>query len=266
MLARSERGEIPPFDRAVIETTGLAEPGPILQAFMTEPSVARRFALDSVVTTVDAVNGAATLDRHVEAVKQAAVADRLLLTKTDLSEPGPCLALERRLTTLNPTAPIIRTHPGTAIDAASLFDLGLYGSSGNGAAVRRWLGLEDGGAAAGSSARHHPHAHDASRHDAHIRAVCLTFDEPIAGEALDRWLGSLLRLRGPDLLRFKAIVNVAELPGPLVLHGVQHVIHPPTMLKTWPSDDRRTRMVFITYDIDEAALRSSLQELAAVPV
>jgi G3E family GTPase len=115
-------------------------------------------------------------------------------------------------------------------------------------------------------AHHGHHADDASRHDAHIRAVCLTFAAPIAGESLDRWLGSLLRFRGPDLLRFKAIVNVKELPGPLVLHGVQHVIHPPTMLKAWPSEDRRTRMVFITYDIDEAALRSSLEELAATPV
>ena len=100
-------------------------------------------------------------------------------------------------------------------------------------------------------------------HDEHIRAICLSFDEPIAGETLDRWLNSLFRFRGPDLLRFKAIVNVAELPGPLVLHGVQHVIHPPMMLKHWPSGDRRTRMVFITYDIDESALRSSLQEFAA---
>jgi G3E family GTPase len=260
MRRKAERGEIPRFDRVIIETTGLADPGPILQAIMVEPAVTSHFQLDGVVATVDAVNAEATLGRHNEAVRQAAVADRILLTKTDLAEPAQAMAVEQDLAALNPSVPIIRTAPGEAIDPALLFGLGLYDPSSKSADVRRWLDWERGRPRASR-----PVADDASRHDARIRSASLAFDAPIAGEALDRWLNSLLRFRGPDLLRFKAIVNVAELPGPLVLHGVQHVIHPPVMLKEWPSADRRTRMVFITHDIDEDALRASLQELADAP-
>jgi G3E family GTPase len=271
MFGRAARGEIPPFDRVIIETTGLADPGPILQAFMAEPSVTSHFEVDGVIATVDAVNGEATLDRHVEAVKQAAVADRILLTKTDLAEPAQALAVEQRLRALNPGAPIVRTVFAD-IDPRLLFGLGLYDPASKSADVRRWLDWESAHAGTEHDA-HAGHHHGrttqapdgASRHDEHIRAICLMLDAPIPGEALDRWLGSLFRFRGPDLLRFKAIVNVAELPGPLVLHGVQHVIHPPMMLKAWPRDDRRTRMVFITYGIDENALRSSLEEFAIVP-
>ncbi|HEY7386689.1 MAG TPA: GTP-binding protein [Beijerinckiaceae bacterium] len=260
MRRKAERGEIPRFDRVIIETTGLADPGPILQAIMVEPAVTSHFQLDGVVATVDAVNAEATLGRHNEAVRQVAVADRILLTKTDLAEPAQAMAVEQDLAALNPSVPIIRTAPGEAIDPALLFGLGLYDPSSKSADVRRWLDWERGRPRASR-----PVADDASRHDARIRSASLAFDAPIAGEALDRWLNSLLRFRGPDLLRFKAIVNVTELPGPLVLHGVQHVIHPPVMLKEWPSADRRTRMVFITHDIDEDALRASLQELADAP-
>ena len=267
MRRKAERGEVPAFDRVVIETTGLADPGPILQAFMAEPSVTSHFQLDGVIVTVDAVNAGSTLGRHGEAVRQAAVADRILLTKTDLAPPAQAMAVEVDLARLNPAVPILRTMPGKTIDPALLFGLALYDPSSKSADVRRWLDWDRAPAHAGHgrprAAR--PVADDASRHDARIRSTSLVFEAPIAGEALDRWLNSLLRFRGPDLLRFKAIVNVAELPGPLVLHGVQHVIHPPVMLKEWPSDDRRTRMVFITHDIDEDALRASLQELASAP-
>jgi len=267
MLNKVKRGEVKPFERVVIETTGLADPAPILQAFMSDPQMTRYFALDGVIATVDAVAGAATLDRHVEAVKQAAVADRLLITKADLPEATRA-TLEPRLRRLNPGAPIRAIAPDDEVDPALLFDVGLYDPASKSLDVRRWLDDEKYLEQAHHGHDHaHDHGHhqapDVNRHDAHIRAVCLTFDAPIAGETLDRWLNALLRLRGPDLLRFKAIVNVAELPGPLVLHGVQHVIHPPLALKQWPSEDRRTRMVFITYDIDEALLRESFRDTVA---
>jgi G3E family GTPase len=267
MLRKAELGHISPFNRVIIETTGLADPGPILQAFMAEPSVTRHFEVDGVIATADAVNGEATLDRHIEAVKQAAVADRVLLTKTDLALPTQRLALEQRLRILNPAAPIMPTVLGEDIDPGLLFGLGLYDATSKSSDVRRWMGW-DGAPGNGRPERdgHAEHTHDqAIRHDEHIRTICLVLNEPIPGEVLDRWLNSLLRFRGPDLLRFKAIVNVQELSGPLVLHGVQHVIHPPMMLKEWPSEDRRTRMVFITYDIDETALRSSFQRAAFEP-
>jgi G3E family GTPase len=271
LLLKQERSEIPEFDRIVIETTGLADPAPILQAVMTDPMVTNRLSLDGVIATVDAVVGEATLDRHMEAVKQIAVSDRLLLTKTDLVEENQCLAIERRLRALNPGAPIIHTLDGE-IEPHRLFDVGLYNPATKSLDVQRWLDDEkyksgsqeeheghDGGIVDHHGQAHEHRAADVNRHDSHINAVCMVVDEPIPGEALDRWLGSLFLLNGPDLLRFKAIINVAELPGPMILHGVQHVIHPPTMLKRWPSDDRRTRMVFITHDIDEHVLRDSLK-------
>jgi G3E family GTPase len=273
MLHKAEQKEIPRFDRVVIETTGLADPAPILQGFISDPWMAQHFVLDTVVATVDAVAGDATLDRHLEAVKQAAVADRLLLTKTDLAEPSQCVAVERRLRLLNPAAPIVRTVPGCELDPDLLFGAGLFDPSAKSADVRRWLDEEKYLEAGAHEQPHAGHAHhggahahgDVNRHDEHIRAVCLVIDDPIPSQVLDSWLASLFRFRGPDLLRFKAIVNVQELPGPLILHGVQHVIHPPIALKSWPGDDRRTRMVFITYDIDENALRASFQQSLEVP-
>jgi G3E family GTPase len=249
-----EKSEIPFFDRVVIETTGLADPAPILQFLMTDDFVGKHYRLDGVLTTVDAVNGEATMDRQIEAVKQAAVADRLLLTKTDLVNDAASVAVEKRLRALNPAAPIHRVIAGD-VDPALLFDIGLYNPATKSLDVQRWLDAE-AYAAANDHGRHHHH--DVNRHDDHIRAACLVVEEPIPGPAFDRWLSSLFHLKGPDLLRFKAIVNVAGLPGPIVIHGVQHVIHPPLMMRAWPNEDRRTRMVFITRDLDPAALQDSL--------
>jgi G3E family GTPase len=267
LFAKRERGEIPQFNRVVIETTGLADPAPILQALMTDTLVTTRFQLDGVIATVDAMAGEETLDRHLEAVKQAAVSDRILLTKTDLVPAAKCQAVEGRLHALNPAAAIQRISAGI-VDPTELFDIGLYNPATKSIDVQRWLQEED--YVQTDHEDHHGHRHEEShrhagnnvnRHDDHIKAMCLVVEEPIPGEALDRWLRSLLQFRGPDLLRFKGIVNVAELDGPIVLHGVQHVIYPPIALKSWPSNDRRTRIVFITYDIDEKMLRESLNEL-----
>jgi G3E family GTPase len=251
VFQRLGRGEVPGFDRIVIETTGLADPAPILQTLMADAGLARHIRLDGVIATVDGVAGQATLDRHPEALRQAAVADRLLLTKTDLSDEARLAELESRLRRLNPAAPLLRIAQGV-VEPDSLFDLGFYDPATKSLDVQRWLKEER------YAAEHQGHRHDVNRHDERIRAHCLILEEPIPGEALDRWLQELLRLKGPDLLRFKAIVNVAELPGPIVLHGVQHVIYPPLQLKSWPSADRRTRMVFITQDIAESELRQSL--------
>ena len=260
LLLKRERSELPEFDKVVIETTGLADPAPILQAVMTDPWVTDRLRLDGVIATVDAAAGEATLDRHMEAVKQVAVSDRLLLTKTDLVEQDQRRAVERRLRALNPAAPIIHTLDGE-IGPERLFDVGLYNPATKSLDAQRWLDDEKYRSASREKHDGHGyHAADVNRHDSHISAVCMVVNEPIPGDALDRWLGSLFHLKGPDLLRIKAIVNVAELPGPMIIHGVQHFIHPPAMLKRWPSDDRRTRMVFITHDIDEQVLRDSLKQ------
>ena len=250
------KGKVPFFTRVAIETTGLADPAPILHTLMTEPIVAARYMLDGVVTTVDAVNGAGTLDRQPEAVKQAAVADRLLLTKTDLAEPAPRQAFEARLAALNPSAPVIPVAQGV-VDPALLFNLGFFDPATKGVDVQRWLRDE---AFEAEDGHHHEHEeHDVNRHDDRIRAFCITRERPISWAALSTWLDALATMRGDDLLRLKAIVALSDRPGePVVVHGVQHLFHPPVLLPQWPSDDHRTRMVFITRDLPREAIEKTL--------
>jgi G3E family GTPase len=265
LMARRIAGQITPFDRVIIETTGLADPAPILHTLMSDEALVSSYSLDGVITTIDAATAEATLDRQIESVKQAAVADRLLLTKTDLVDLDATKALIDRLRAINPAAPLViashgDVHPGEILDA------GLYNPATKSLDVRRWLKVE---AYSSTSANHHDHhhhghhgharRHDVNRHDEHIKAVCLTVDDPIPTAALESWLTVLLALKGPDLLRVKGILNIVEFDGPLVLHGVQHVFHPPLQMKKWPSKDRRSRIVFITRDIDEGALRDTLK-------
>jgi G3E family GTPase len=248
------KGKVPFFTRVAIETTGLADPAPILHTLMTDPIVAARYMLDGVVTTVDAVNGAGTLDQQPEAVKQAAVADRLLLTKTDLAGPASRLAIEARLKTLNPSAPIVPVAQG-AVDPAGLFGIGFYNPATKSADVRRWLRAE---AFETEHADDHEHL-DINRHDDRIRAFCITRERPISWAALSAWLDGLATMRGEDLLRLKAIVALSDRPDqPVVLHGVQHLFHPPVLLPEWPSEDHRTRMVFITRDLPREAIEATL--------
>jgi G3E family GTPase len=251
LFQRRVRGQIVEFDRVVIETTGLADPAPVLQTLINDPLVSVRFRLDGVIVTVDAVNGDDTLNHAVEAVKQAAMADRILLTKTDLADAETVGRLTDRLRRLNPVAPVIDVIDGAA-DPASLFDIGLYHPATKTLDVQRWLNEE------AFEDYHHHHGADISRHDDRIRAFVFTLDHPISAGALDRWLEMLVAFQGPNLLRVKGIVNVAERAGPVIVQGVQHVFHPPAMLDAWPSDDRRSRIAFITRDLDEAALRNTL--------
>ena len=254
-------GRIPPFARIVIETTGLADPAPILHALMSDPIVAERYMLDGVVTTIDAVNGSGTLDRHTEAVKQAAIADRLVVTKADLAAPGALAALEIRLAALNPGAERLRAASGAA-DPARLFGLGLFDPETKTVEVRRWLREE--AFAEEHTAEGGHHRHDVNRHDERIRAFSIIREQPMAWAALSGWLDALSSMRGDDLLRLKAIVGIAERPDePVVLHGVQHLFHPPVLLPRWPSGDRRTRMVFITRDLPRDAILTTLAAFEA---
>jgi G3E family GTPase len=262
------KGKVPYFTRVAIETTGLADPAPILHTLMTDPIVAARYMLDGVVTTVDAVNGPGTLDKQPEAVKQAAVADRLLLTKTDLADSAARQEIEARLQTLNPSATIVWVAQGV-VDPARLFNIGFYDPATKSVNVRRWLRDE-----AFESSHAHDlgpehnlrHGHDlgpghpdVNRHDDRIRAFCITRERPISWTSLSAWLDSLASLRGDDLLRLKAIVALSDRPDqPVVLHGVQHLFHPPVLLPEWPSEDHRTRMVFITRDLPREAIEATL--------
>jgi len=252
------KGKVPFFTRVAIETTGLADPAPILHTLMTDPIVAARYVLDGVVTTVDAVNGAGSLDRQPEAVKQAAVADRLLLTKTDIAEPGARQAIEARLKELNPSAAIVSVAQG-AIDSALLFNIGFYDPTTKSLDVRRWLRDESFEGDHGQDVGHGHEHPDVNRHDDRIRAFCITREQPISWAALSTWLDGLAAMRGDDLLRLKAIVALSDRPDqPVVLHGVQHLFHPPVLLPEWPSEDRRTRMVFITRDLSRETIETTL--------
>jgi dihydroorotase len=222
---------------------------------MSDPIVAERYMVDGVVTTVDAVNGGDTLDRQVEAVKQAAVADRLLLTKCDLAEPEMRRALEARLALLNPSAPVIDVVDG-AVDPSLLFNLGFFDPEKKTTDVQRWL-HED--AFLNDHVDDHGHHHGVHRHDEHISSFCITRERPLSWNALSGWLDGLALMRGADLLRLKAIVAITERPGqPVVLHGVQHLFHAPVLLPEWPSEDHRTRIVFITRDLPRATIEQSL--------
>ena len=274
LYKRRDRGEVPRFKRLVIETTGLADPAPILQTLIGDPLLSAFYRLDGVVTTVDAVNGMDQLDRQFESVKQAAVADRLVLTKTDLADADARKALEARLRALNPAAPIVPVAHG-AVAAEQLFNAGLYNPAQKSPDVARWLNEE---AYAQAKAHHHDdhdhhdhdHGHDhgldVNRHDDHIRAFCLTYDRPIAWDKFVNWIEMLITMRGADLLRIKGILNVAGSDSPVAIHGIQHLFHPPAMLPAWNGADRRSRIVFITRDLERSWLEQSMAEFLAEAV
>jgi G3E family GTPase len=256
LLRRRDNRRMRAFDRVLIETTGLADPAPILNTLMLHPYLSRRFIIDSVVTVIDAVNGAATLDAHEEACRQAAVADRLVLTKSDLADQAALAALSARLRRLNPIAPIFDSMRGK-VDGTALLGAGLYAPQDKIPDVARWLGAE---ALLAHELDHahggHAHGHDPNRHDERIRAFCLTSEVPVKAAAIDLFFQLLRSIGAAKLLRLKGIVALAERPDePLILHGVQHVVHEPSRLAKWPDADRRTRLVLIVEDVAEDEVR-----------
>jgi G3E family GTPase len=247
MLQRRDDGNCSAFDRIVIETSGLADPAPILQTLMTDMSIAGRLVLGGVIATVDSVAGASTLQREDISQKQVAVADAIVLTKLDLNGPAQP-ALLRRLTELNAGAPVLSADRGK-IDSQCLFSAGPYDPHARPLDVNSWLAQE-----------RHSHA----RHDADIQAFTVVRNEPIAAVTLTLFLETLAEHCGSDLLRLKGIVNVAESPErPAVIHGVQHVFHAPVWLKRWPSEDRRSRIVFITRRVRERWVEALLEAIGA---
>jgi G3E family GTPase len=246
------------FRRVLLETTGLADPAPVLHTAMSHPYLLLRYRLDGVVTVIDAVNGEATLDTHAEAVKQAAVADRIVLTKTDLADLSQCERMVARLRALNPAAPILNAAKGEATPDR-LLGSGLYDPDKKIPDVKKWLAAE---AYAGD---HHHHQHDVNRHDEHIGSFVLTSDEAIPAGTLEMFLELLRATHGAKLLRVKGIVKLAEMPDtPVVVHGVQHVFHPTARLDSWPDDDHRTRLVFITRDLPDRTVRDLFEAFLGI--
>lgn len=273
LLRRRDNGRIMPFERVIVETTGLADPAPILHAVLYHPYLKLRYPVEGVVTVVDAVNGAATLDAHEEALKQVAVADEIVVAKSDIASADALAALDTRLAALAPGARRHRAVAG-AIPAREILGRGPFDLAAKPSDVAAWLSAE--AVAAAEAAAHerahghhhhhhghgdhdhgHHHHHDVNRHDASIRAFCLVSDAPVPQRTLDLFLDMLRATQGPKLLRLKGIVAIAEDPEhPIVVHGVQHVIHVPAVLDRWPDEDRRSRLVLIGKDLDPAYVRS----------
>ena len=262
LLARRASGAVMPFERIVIETSGLADPAPILQALMTEAALAERLTLAGVITTVDAVTGLATLDRQPESLKQAAVADRLVLTKTDMASANPGVLMER-LTALNPLAPVLVAVMGE-IEPECLLDGDLYDLSTKSAEAQAWLSTGGEPVASHMHGHAHPRTHDPNRHDAAISCFAIVREKPIPAVALTLLLEILAEHCGADLLRMKGILAIVESPErPAVVHGVQHVFHAPVWLDAWPSADRRSRLMFIVRDIPRAWIEAVIAAIEA---
>jgi G3E family GTPase len=246
--SRRERGLLPPFRRLVIESSGLADPFPILSTVHSDPVLQHHFRLGNVITTVDAVNGSRQLDAQPESIKQVAMADRLVLTKTDLATAEVAHRLMQRLRHINPGAPLWRGAEDD-LDADALL------SANGDDYAERWQPADRHGHAPDD---HHRHADD-------IRTLALSFDEPVDWTRFGIWLTMLLHRHGDELLRVKGILNVAEAATPVAVHAVQHLVHPPRHLNAWPDADRRSRLVFIARGLDPAVIERSFRAFSGVP-
>ena len=262
LLSRRERNEIPPFDRVVIETTGLADPGPILYTLLSEPVIRHHFQLGNVITTVDVVNAGLHLSRNREGIKQVAAADRLVLTKSDLAEPGQTAAVRDELARLNPSARLWDAAEDP-VDLGFLLDVMPSGPQSD--PVRHRLEEEnprERGWTAGKPAA----PGGLRRHTDSVSSFSLILDRPIDWTAFGIWLSLLLNRHGDDVLRVKGILCVEGSETPVFINGVQHIVHPPQHLERWPTEDHRSRIVFITRGIDHGRLRRSMEAFCRLRV
>lgn len=251
LAEKMAQGDISPFNKVVIETTGLADPAPIIHTLMTSFDLQRIFKLDGVVTLVDAVNGEATLDSQQESVKQAALAERIILSKTDLADEATQKSLVRRLKAINPAVTIITGNHGD-VPVSAIIGLGTYDPYNKSQDVKEWLAAEKYEESHNHSHDHgHHHHHDVNRHDKNIRAFTMKSEKPVDIKAFSFFLQLLGGQVDQDLLRVKGIINVEGESRPAVIHGVQHIFHPLQWLDKWPDDDHSTRLVFITRNIEK---------------
>lgn len=243
------RGDLPAYERLVIETTGIADPAPVLDVLLNDRWLAARHRLDGILTMVDCQFGGDQLDTHPEARRQVAVADRLLITKTDLVGAPELESLERQLADLNPAAPRLHVRHGEA-DPASILGLGLFDPARRQPDASKWLAVQRYRPARGGALGGRP-LPEPPAHGERIRAFSLRFREPLDWDGVSAALEMLVGFRAKNLLRMKAILNLRGRDRPVVLHGVQHVVYPPVELGAWPDDDRDSRFVFITADLDD---------------
>lgn len=271
LIERRMRGAMPRFDRVLFETTGLADPGPIIQTLICHPMLQAFFRLDGVATAVDAVNGERQLDARPELVKQVALADHLILTKTDLAAARGVAALMDRLIDINPRAPIIRATRGE-VTPARLFGGGPFDPTGRLRDLPCWLGAAAGPEPGnergrGSGCRRGAGAgRDGARgHGDQIHTFALAAEAPLLWDRTREWLGELVGCYGADLLRVKGLLNLAGIETPVVIHGVQHLFHQPMPLPAWPTEDRRSQLVFVVRDIARIEIEPGFRACALDP-
>ena len=252
--SRRDRGEIPRYERVVVETTGIADPVPIAYTLLAEPVLQHHYRLGNVVTVVDAVNAPAQLDRFTESVRQVALADRLVVSKLDLAVPGALEGLRVRLAALNPAAPIIAAD-SSELDPVDLLITDIHDRGSKRREVERWIHSIHDVAAGTVGHGSHPEA---------ITACCFTFDAVLDWTAFGVWMSMLLHRHGDRVLRMKGLLNVAGVPGPVLVNGVQHLVHPPAHLDRWPDDDRRSRVVVISHGLDRDEIERSLHAFNAI--
>ena len=253
--ARRAEGAIPSFRQAVIETTGLADPAPILHTLLGHEALQSTFRVDAIVATVDAVNGARTLDRHPESLRQAAVADRLVLTKADIAPRPDADALRGRLRRINRAAPLVEALHGE-VAPSRLFGAGPFAAHGKDPRVESWLNE--------AAYREEEHAHrDVNRHDDRIRAYCFRSDRALPMPRFIAWVEGLIERHGDALLRLKGVLDFEGSDVPMVVHGVQHVFHPLARLSHWPCGERCSRMVVIVCDRTREQVMAGIEDLCA---
>ncbi len=252
---RRAAGDIPPFRQALIETTGLADPAPILHTLLAHEAIEPAFRVDAIITTVDAVNGSRQLDSHPEPLRQAAVADRLVLTKTDLAPPADTESLRGRLRRINRGAPLLEVLHGD-VAPSRLFGASPFATQGKVPRVETWLNEV--------AYREEAHAHhDVNRHDDRIHAWCLEAERALPLARFVAWVERLIERHGDALLRLKGVLDVEGSPAPVVVHGVQHVFHPLSRLERWPAGGRRSRIVVIVKDLTREQVIEGIEDLCS---
>ena len=248
LLTKMQKGLIKKFNKVIIETTGLADPVPIIHTLMTSIDLVRAYKFDGIITIVDVINGDKTFNNHLESIKQVAFANKVILSKVDLGDAKKIENIIKRIGKINPKAAVIESKKGL-LPIKEFYGLNDYQPNTESWDVRQWLSEEK------NKVKHshdHNHHHDINRHDNDIKSFSLVTNKPVSMTSLNFFLELLSNQMGEKMLRIKGIINVEGEDRPAIIHGVQHIFHPLEWLEKWPDNDVSTRLVFITNKIEKS--------------
>ena len=251
LLKKMEKGDISPFNHVIIETTGLADPVPIIHTLMTSLDLQRIYSIDGVITVVDSINGESTYNAYEEAVKQTAFADKIILSKTDIADKGTVNSLTKRIKAINPKVTIIKSDKNS-LPVSKLLGLNDYNPQNKDWNVKEWLEIEKNKSSNDLHNHHdHHHEHNVNRHGDEIETFAMVTSQPTSMTSVNFFLELLMSQMGENILRIKGILNIKGENRPAVIHGVQHIFHPLEWLEKWPGNDKKSRLVFITKNINK---------------